>query len=63
MKTNDTVDAVTLREWLDNHNTVFVLDEIEIPDRAKVVTVCAMGRTSLEPTGVLYHNLLTIHKT
>ncbi|OQP60080.1 hypothetical protein A3860_34685 [Niastella vici] len=78
-KTKTTVDAETLRTWLENNEPVFVLDirppsqreewqipgshyldaykrlnegdmsvldEIEIPDNAKVVTVCAAGRTS-----------------
>ena len=78
-KSKDTVDAETLRTWLENNDPVFVLDvrpssqreewqipgshyldaykrlnegdksvldEIEIPDNAKVVTVCAAGRTS-----------------
>jgi glyoxylase-like metal-dependent hydrolase (beta-lactamase superfamily II)/rhodanese-related sulfurtransferase len=75
----NTVTAETLRNWLDNHDPVFVLDlrpssqreewkipgshyldaykrlnegdmsvldEIKIPAKAKVVTVCAAGRTS-----------------
>lgn len=76
---NQTVDAGTLREWLDDGEPVFVLDirppsqreewqipgshyvdaykrlnegddtvlnEIDIPDYTRVVTVCAAGRTS-----------------
>lgn len=78
-KSKSTVDAETLRTWLENNEPVFVLDvrpfsqreewqipgshyldaykrlnegdnsvldEIEIPHNAKVVTVCAAGRTS-----------------
>ena len=78
-KSKNTVDAETLRTWLENKKQVFVLDvrppsqreewqipgshyldaykrlnegdmtvldEIEIPGNAKVVTVCAAGRTS-----------------
>ena len=78
-KSKSTVDAETLRTWLENNEPVFVLDvrpstqreewqipgshyldaykrlnegdksvldEIEIPENAKVVTVCAAGRTS-----------------
>jgi glyoxylase-like metal-dependent hydrolase (beta-lactamase superfamily II)/rhodanese-related sulfurtransferase len=78
-KANQTVDAGTLREWLDDGEPVYVLDvrplsqreewqipgshyvdaykrlnegddsvlnEIDIPDHTKVVTVCAAGRTS-----------------
>lgn len=78
-KSKNTVDAETLRTWLENKKQVFVLDvrppsqreewqipgshyldaykrlnegdktvldEIEIPENAKVVTVCAAGRTS-----------------
>jgi glyoxylase-like metal-dependent hydrolase (beta-lactamase superfamily II)/rhodanese-related sulfurtransferase len=78
-KTKRTVDAETLRTWLENNEPIFildvrppsqreewqipgshyldaykrlnegdmsVLDEIEIPDNTKVVTVCAAGRTS-----------------
>jgi glyoxylase-like metal-dependent hydrolase (beta-lactamase superfamily II)/rhodanese-related sulfurtransferase len=78
-KSKSTVDAETLRAWLENNEPIFVLDirpssqreewqipgshylnaykrlndgdnsvldEIEIPDNAKVVTVCAAGRTS-----------------
>jgi glyoxylase-like metal-dependent hydrolase (beta-lactamase superfamily II) len=78
-KSKSTVDAETLRTWLENNEPVFVLDvrppsqreewqipgshyldaykrlnegdnsvldEIEIPEHAKVVTVCAAGRTS-----------------
>ena len=78
-KSTYSVDAETLRTWLENKEPVFVLDvrpqaqreewqipgshyldaykrlnegdksvldEIEIPENAKVVTVCAAGRTS-----------------
>jgi glyoxylase-like metal-dependent hydrolase (beta-lactamase superfamily II)/rhodanese-related sulfurtransferase len=78
-KSKSTVDAETLRTWLENNESVFVLDvrpqsqreewqipgshyldaykrlnegdnsvldEIEIPENVKVVTVCAAGRTS-----------------
>ncbi|HET9278434.1 MAG TPA: rhodanese-like domain-containing protein, partial [Flavitalea sp.] len=78
-KSKSTVDAETLRTWLENGDPIFVLDirpssqreewqipgshyldaykrlnegdksvldEIEIPENAKVVTVCAAGRTS-----------------
>jgi len=78
-KSKSTIDAETLRTWLENNEPVFVLDvrpssqreewqipgshyldaykrlnegdksvlnEIEIPDNAKVVTVCAAGKTS-----------------
>lgn len=78
-KSKNTVDAETLRTWLENKEPVFVLDvrppsereewqipgshyldaykrlndgdksvleEIEIPDNVKVVTVCAAGKTS-----------------
>ena len=81
-----TVDAETLRTWLENNEPVFVLDvrppsqreewqipgshyldaykrlnegdhsvlnEIEIPINAKIVTVCAAGRTSLIASDVL----------
>jgi glyoxylase-like metal-dependent hydrolase (beta-lactamase superfamily II) len=78
-KTKGTVDANTLRTWLENNERVFVLDirpstqreewqipgshylnaydrlnegdysvlnAVEIPENAKVVTVCAAGKTS-----------------
>jgi glyoxylase-like metal-dependent hydrolase (beta-lactamase superfamily II) len=79
IRQKNTVDAETLRRWLENNEPVFILDvrppaqreewqipgshyldaykrlsegdksvlnEIEIPEEARVVTVCAAGRTS-----------------